>query len=267
VTTPRHLRYRPQKTDIWPLPALLAWAAAWALFAALVALDAPTWQLFVMPTALGALFAMGGATRWRRWLVAAGFPLSLAASGLAGALPPLAWLLPLAVLALVYPMRSWRDAPLFPTPKGALAGLSRHVTLPPAARVIDAGCGLGDGLRELHREYPQARLEGLEWSWLLVWACRWRCRWALVRRRDLWAADWSGYDLVYLFQRPESMARAVAKASRELRRGAWMASLEFPASDLRPRAVHACADGRSVWLYRVPFDAVAPRRPAAQTVI
>ncbi len=152
-------------------------------------------------------------------------------------------------------MRSWRDAPLFPTPRGALAGLARSVKLPPSARVIDAGCGLGDGLRELRHEYPQARLEGLEWSWPLVWACRWRCRWAAVRRRDLWAADWSGCDLVYLFQRPESMARAAAKAARELRPGAWLASLEFEAPGLRPHAVHACADGRPLWLYRVPFDA------------
>ncbi len=241
----------------WPLPALLAWAGAWALFAALAAAGAAPWLVLALPTATGLALAMLGATRWRRGLIGAGFPLSFAASGLAGALPAWAWLLPLGALALVYPLRSWRDAPLFPTPAGALAGLSRRVALPPAARVIDAGCGLGDGLRELHREYPQARLEGLEWSLPLVLACTWRCRFAQVRRRDIWSADWSGCDLVYLFQRPESMARAAAKATRELRPGAWLASLEFPAPGLRPAAVHACADGRRVWLYRVPFSAAA----------
>jgi hypothetical protein len=243
---------------IWPLPALLAWACAWALFAALAGLGVAPWLLLAMPSALAAVLALQGATRWRRGLVAAGFPLSLAVSGLASALPPWAWLLPLAALALVYPIRSWRDAPLFPTPKGALAGLSRYVPLSPAARVIDAGCGLGHGLRELRREYPQARLEGLEWSWPLVWTCRLRCRWALVQRCDIWAADWSDYDLVYLFQRPESMARAVAKASRELRQGAWLASLEFAATGLRPQAVHLCADARPLWLYQMPFVAAAP---------
>ena len=243
----------------WPLPALLAWAVAWLLFAALGRLGAPPWLGFGAPALLACALAMGGATRWRRGLIAAGFPLSaLAASGggLAAALPPWAWLLPLGALALVYPLRSWRDAPLFPTPRGALAGLAGVVALPAAARVVDAGCGLGDGLRELRREYPQARLEGLEWSWPLVWACRWRCRrWAQVRRRDIWATDWSGSDLVYLFQRPESMARAVAKAARELRPGAWLASLEFPATALSPQAVHTCPDGRRLWLYRAPFDA------------
>jgi hypothetical protein len=254
LTPPKSLRNHSWGTEIWPLPALLAWAGAWALFAALGSLDAPPWLLLALPTALGAGLAMRGQTPWRRGLIAAGFPLSLAASGLAGATPPWLWLLPLAALALVYPMRSWRDAPLFPTPSGALAGLSRRVALPPSARILDAGCGLGDGLRELHREYPQARFEGLEWSWPLVWACRLRCRWAQVRRRDIWAADWSGHDLVYLFQRPESMARAVAKASRELRPGAWLASLEFEAGGLQPQAVQACPDGRRLWLYRAPFD-------------
>jgi len=241
----------------WPLPALLAWAGAWTLYAGLGALGVATWVALALPGALGLGLAALGATRWRRALIAAGFPISLAASAFAGMLPSWAWLLALGVLALLYPLRSWRDAPLFPTPRGALQGLAAAVPLRPLARVIDAGCGLGDGLRELHREYPRASLEGHEWSWPLAWACAWRCRWASVRRRDLWAADWSACDMVYLFQRPESMARAAAKAARELRRGAWLASLEFPVPALRPHTVHACPDGRSLWLYRAPFSRAA----------
>ena len=129
--------------------------------------------------------------------------------------------------------------------------------LPTEARVLDAGCGLGDGLRELVREYPQAALDGIEWSWPLRFACAWRCRFARVRRGDIWAADWSGYALVYVFQRPESMARAAEKATRELRPGAWLASLEFDVPGLAASKVLQCADGRRVWLYRVPFR---PRR-------
>jgi hypothetical protein len=236
------------------LPALLAWAGAWALFGALKQIGAPTWLALFMACALGAALAVLGTSPWRRGLIAAGFPASLVASGLAAAVPAWGWLLALGSLLLVYPLRSWRDAPLFPTPTGALAGLSRKVALPTSARVIDAGCGLGAGLRELHREYPRACLEGLEWSWPLVWACTLRCPWATVRRRDIWAADWSGCTMVYLFQRPESMARARAKGEAELTPGAWLASLEFEIAGLQPQIVHTCPDGRNLWLYQAPFQ-------------
>ncbi|CAN5366658.1 hypothetical protein BH11PSE9_BH11PSE9_33600 [soil metagenome] len=217
-------------------------------------LGTPSLIALGLGAALGAIGSLLGSTPWRRVFIALGFPLSLAASGLGGPLPAWAWLLPLALLALVYPVNAWRDAPLFPTPGGALEGLAKRVPLPGAPMILDAGCGLGDGLRELHREYPAARLHGLEWSWPLRLACAWRCRFATIRRGDIWAADWSGFDMVYLFQRPESMQRAADKASRELGAGRWLASLEFEIAGLVPTQTLKCADGRRVWLYRVPFQ-------------
>lgn len=239
---------------VWPLPALAAWAAAWVLFVSLRALSVPTWVALTLAATLGGVLSVLGATPWRRIFIATGFPLSLAASGLAGAAPAWAWLLPLAALAAVYPLNAWRDAPLFPTPAGALRGLARIAPLAAQAQVLDAGCGLGAGLRELRREYPQARLAGLEWSWPLRIVCALRCRFATVRRADIWKADWSAQQLVYLFQRPESMPRAVEKAARELRPGAWLASLEFEAAALRPTARLLAPGGKPVWLYRAPFE-------------
>jgi SAM-dependent methyltransferase len=239
-------------TALWPLPALCAWGLGWGVFAGLRWLGAPLVVAIFLAVVLGAALSVLGNTAWRRIFVAAGFPLSLAASGVAGAMPAWGWLLPLAVLLLMYPINAWRDAPLFPTPTGALQGLAPLVELQANARVLDAGCGLGAGLRELHRAYPQADIHGMEWSWPLRWICALRCRFARVRRADIWAADWSGFDLVYLFQRPESLPRAVEKARRELRPGAWLASLEFDAKDVAPTRVLACEDGRRVWLYQMP---------------
>lgn len=241
----------------WPLPALAAWGLAWIVFLTAVALRAPLWLGLGVATLAGVGLAALGTTPWRRVFIAAGFPVMLAASGAAGSLPGWAWLIPLALLWLLYPLSSWRDAPLFPTPAGGLRGLAALAPLPPGAAILDAGCGLGDGLRELHREYPQARLHGLEWSWPLALACAARCRMARVRRGDIWTADWTPFAMVYLFQRPETMSRAVEKAVRDLRDGAWMASLEFEAHDLEPQQVLQCPDGRPVWLYQAPFR----RRP------
>ncbi|WP_198970591.1 class I SAM-dependent methyltransferase [Xylophilus sp. ASV27] len=230
----------------WPLPALLVWASAWALF----------WLLprglpaVLAATAWGAGWSLVGATRMRRLLLALGFPLSLLASG-AAALPPWGWLPPLALCLLVYPVHAWRDAPLFPTPLQALDGLPARLALPAGAAVLDAGCGLGDGLRALRRAYPHARLHGIEWSWPLRLACALRCPWARVRRGDIWQSDWSGYALVYLFQRPESMQRAWRKAAAEMPAGAWLASLEFEVPGVLPDDRLQTPDGRPLWLYRV----------------
>ena len=237
----------------WPLPALLSWAAAWIVFAGMRTCDVSVAIGFALAAVLGVALALRATTPWRRIFVAGGFPLSFAAAGLAGALPAWAWLAPLGLLLLLYPLRAWRDAPLFPTPRGALAGLESRVCLDAGARVLDAGCGLGAGLIELRRRFPQATLEGIEWSGPLRLGCALRCRFARVRRGDLWAADWSSCALVYLFQRPESMARAAEKAAKELAPGAWLASLEFEAATLVPEHVLEGADGRRVWLYRAPL--------------
>lgn len=235
----------------WPAPALIAWAGAWALHALLLP-RAGLLAALLAGCALGTLASLWGTRWWRRVLIALGFPLSLALTG-AAALPAWAWLIPLLLLLAVYPLNAWRDAPLFPTPAGSLQGLETLAPLPPEARVLDAGCGLGDGLRALRQAYPQARLDGLERSWPLRWLCALRCPWARVRQGDIWLADWSSYQLVYLFQRPESMTRALVKAG-EMAPGSWLVSLEFPLPGVAPQAQWPVREGgRMVWVYCLPL--------------
>lgn len=239
----------------WPLPALLAWAAAWLLYAGLQRSAVPAALALLLACALGTAASVLGRSWWRRSLIAAGFPLSWLASGAsAGAVPAWAWLVPLALLLLVYPLNAWRDAPLFPTPRQALQALPGAALLAPQARVLDAGCGLGDGLRALRCAYPQARVEGVEWSRTLRLLCALRCPWARVQRGDMWAVDWGQYALVYLFQRPESMERAAAKARADMPPGAWLVSLEFAVPGVRPHAQLPLGGERVLWVYRLPLQ-------------
>ena len=235
----------------WPLPALLVWGVTWALFWALRQAQVNSLLALALGSALGVTFSFLGQSWWRRSIVALGFPLSVVLSG-GVALPGWAWLIPLVVLLLIYPLNAWRDAPLFPTPVDALCDLAQQVPLAAGALVLDAGSGLGDGLKALKKAYPAAQLHGLEWSWPLRFLSALRCPWARVRQGDMWRADWSPYAMVYLFQRPESMARAMAKAVAELPPGAWLVSLEFEVKGATPHATVFGADGRPVWVYRVP---------------
>lgn len=209
---------------LWPATALAAWGAA-----ALVAQGLGWTAGCLLALALALLHRRP----WRRAVVALGLPLALLLLGLA--LPPWWWLLALAALLLLYPRRLWRDAPLFLTPPTTFDALPPLLPLPAGSRVLDGGCGSGAALRALRRAYPQVELHGIEASPPLALWARWRCPWAQVRRGDFWAEDWARYALVYLFQRPESMAPALAKARAEMRPGSWLLSLDFELPGIAPR--------------------------------
>jgi len=238
------------------MPALAVWALAWLLYKTLLAWAMPATLAISLACVLGVVAT--GAARWRGFsrarqlALALGFPISLLLTGVPSASSWL-WLLPLALALLVYPLHTWGDAPVFPTPLQALRDLPNCAKLPTNALVLDAGCGAGDGLKALHLAYPDARCVGIEFSWPLRWVAAFRCPWAQVRLGDIWREDWHAYDMVYLFQRPETMPRAVAKARAEMRPGSWMVSLEFVAADLQPTAVVYASPDRPIWLYQSPF--------------
>ena len=235
----------------WPLPALLGWGLAWGVFLGAARLGWMPLVALLAATGTGVVASRWGGTRTRRVLIALGFPLSWGVASGALVVPHWAWLLMLGGLLLLYPPSAWKDAPLFPTPPDAFTGLRDVVPLPWGGHVLDAGCGLGDGLIALDRAWPDLHMHGIERSAPLAWLCRWRCRFAQVRRGDMWADDWQRYDLVYLFQRPETMPRAWAKAKQTMRPGTWLASLEFPVPDQTPAHTWACPDGRPLWIYQI----------------
>ena len=153
----------------WPLPALLAWAACWVAFAALRSRGAAGRGRRCRPARRGAR-RCSASTPWRRVFVAAGFPLSFARLGRAGALPAWAWLAAARRCSRSsIRSRAWRDAPLFPTP-ARRAARPRRAGAPLAPR-----CGRPRRrLRPRRRRWsscaasiPQATLAGIEWSWPL----------------------------------------------------------------------------------------------------
>jgi hypothetical protein len=234
----------------WPAPALGAWLAAAAVHAAVLQLPVPALPALLASLVVPAAVAARTAGLLRRALVLGGFPLALSLTGSAS-LPAWAWLIPVALLLALYPVQAWRDAPLYPTGERALHGLAAALALPAAPRILDAGCGLGHGLAALGGQWPGASLTGLERSRVLAWLARRRCPRARVLRGDMWRHDWSAYDLVYLFQRPESMGPAWHKARREMPPGSWLVSLDFPVEGVSPQLSLQQPGERAVFAYRL----------------
>ena len=248
----------------WPWPALLAWFCAWAVYQSFFRLGMDPWLNLSLSSLTGGLWACLMTSVWRRWLILMGFPLSwcLIALQSQGPLLAWAWLVPALLLGALYPVRVWSGAPIFPTPEKALQGLSQAAPLAFGARILDAGSGLGDGLKALSQEYPQARLLGCEWSLLLARISRWRVPQAEIINADLWQQDWSLFQMVYLFQRPENMARAGIKAVQEMRPGAFLVSLEFECECLNTHCIAKLetVEGKPVWVYQAPDCRAATAR-------
>ena len=240
----------------WPLTALAVWGAAWYLFLFFTNQGVHSSVAMLFATMLGVMAAaLGwhkGISQARAAALAMGFPVSFWLMGTAS-FPAWVWLLPLILIIWIYPMRAWRDAPVFPTPLNALRDVPRYAILPAQAKILDAGCGAGDGLKALRLAYVNAQWIGIEFSRPLSWVAKFRCPWADVRCGDIWQDHWGAYDMVYLFQRPETMPRAVEKAKAEMKPGAWLVSLEFEAAELKPTAQTEASPNRPVWMYQVPF--------------
>lgn len=238
----------------WPLPAVLCWLGGLLAWQAALWLGAAWWQAFACALLASALGARSCTGRWRRLMAATGGPLALLVlAAPESGVPPLAWGGAAVLGLLLYPPGAWRDAPWFPTPAGGLAGLAQACAAHPPLAVLDAGCGVGHGLVELRRQFPTAELHGIESSRLLLAMAARRCRWARLQQGDIWQASWAQFQLVYVFQRPESMRRAYDKAMCELPAGGWLASLEFEVPGVEPFARlepgRRSGQVKPVWLY------------------
>jgi hypothetical protein len=267
---------------------VFAWAAGWTLMLAASWLGWSAGLALLLGTAPALWFQGWVRPGWRRWVVLGGLPLLMLTTAGVATVGPGGWLALALLLLALYPLQAWRDAPVFPTPPEALRGLRETVALAPGAVVLDAGSGLGDGMVALRQAFPVARVQGVESSLVLVMLSRWRLRREYRRsadrdpdpeassssgafdrsnaapqvlRGDMWAMSWAPFDLVYLFQRPESMQRAWDKACSELVAGAWVVSLEFEVPGVAPTGRLTCPDGRFLWIYRLggQRDSVASR--------
>ncbi len=226
--------------------AIFLMALALAIVAGL--LGAP-WPLVWMQPPLAMLLAMLWRTpRW--WWLLHLLLLPAVFLAMQADLPP--WLYLLAALLLFAISRNalTERVPLFLTSQAALDALAAR--LPPAARLIDLGCGTGRLLEGLSRRRPDLILHGVESAWLpWLWA-----RLRLARRPnvsvtlgDIWPASLAGYGVIYTYLSPEPMARIWHKVKQEADSNAWLVSNSFAVPGVQPDESIAIDDATASTLY------------------
>jgi len=104
---------------------LLGWGLSWAMFRWLLQSDMSPGMASPIAAMVGVAISPMGRSWWRRLAIAGGFPISLAVMvlGTQSHLAAWVWLLPLALLLLVYPIKTWADM------KGMKVGVNRGSSL------------------------------------------------------------------------------------------------------------------------------------------
>lgn len=193
------------------------------------------WRLPLWPAALLQGVLAAGLGHWlglRRWWLALNFAFVPALLAVQAREWPAWWFLGAFVLLLLVNWNSLREqVPLYLSGALTRRRLSQRLAgLPAGFRFVDLGCGLAGTLVQLARDYPQARLVGVETA-PLVFLCAWlRClpyRNCRVRYRSLWREALEPYDVVYCFLSPAPMARLWQQARAQMRPGTLLISNSF----------------------------------------
>jgi hypothetical protein len=165
----------------------------------------------------------------------------------------LPWLVGSLALAGPLVVLTWLHGPWVPTPHADVPRIVAALALKPGEAFCDLGCGDGRMLRWV-REATGAECTGIEAAPLLaLWARLRSGRGIRVRLGDLYAADLSGFDVIYVWGTAYSVGtpRFRELIERSCRRGARVVSYQTPIAGLEPTVVDAGGQ-RPLYVYVVP---------------
>jgi len=159
-----------------------------------------------------------------------------------------------AAPALIF---TWRFAPWVPTPKAELDRLLRCMDLDASQSFCELGAGDGRLMVWVHR-HTGARCTGLEVSplmFLVGWVRVTLGRAGRVRFLDMYKADLSSYDVVYVWGTAYWVGTPEFREylGRTLKPGARLVSYQQPLSDWTPDLVDRGGQ-RPIYVYNQPHD-------------
>ena len=212
----------------------------------------------LLACALAAAASLLGSTWWRRGLIAAGFPLALASTG-GAVVPAWAWLVPLGLLALVYPLNAWRDAPCF-RPRSMPCRLAAQITRWPGARAPDAGVAWAMGCVPCAAPTPKPGWKVWNGAGPCI-SCAPCAALAQVRGATCGAPTGAVTSSSTCSSARKAWPLCRCQAQAEMASGSWLVSLNLrcpvlPQAQLR-------LPGIVVWIYRFPRAQASRARQGA----
>ena len=130
-------------------------------------------------------------------------------------------------------------APFIPTPDEVVPKIVQALDLQPGQTFYDLGCGDGKILLACRANQPEAKLIGIERSWLPYLIARFKTRHAPKDKIAIWRAsllkrDLSSADRMFVYLFPGLMAKLLVKLQKEAKPGLKVVSLDFEFKDKTP---------------------------------
>lgn len=186
---------------------------------------------------------------WWVW-IGTGFPAAMALALHAGDLPAWPFGVAFLLLYLVFSNTARERVPLYLSNRRTTEALLSLMRQRGATRFTDLGSGLGGVVRRLDGEGRIARgVESAPMVWLVSVLLSKLTGRGRILRQDIWTADISGEDMVYVFLSPEPMPALYRKAAREMKAGSLLVSNSFAVPDVEADEVWELPDRRRTKLY------------------
>ena len=162
---------------------------------------------------------------------------------------PVLYLLAFVIFWLMFRDNTTERVPLYLSSTQTWECLSQSLPQDKPLRFLDAGCGLGGGIRHLARCHPGSTFYGVESAPIPYIYARIMAR-NIPNCQVLWGnfrdLDFRNYDLVYAFLSPQPMPALWCKVRKEMRPGTRFISNSFSIPGFEPDSVlDVCDRGQS----------------------
>jgi precorrin-6B methylase 2 len=145
--------------------------------------------------------------------------------------------------------------PYYPSTSSVWSVVESLVPIEKPSRLMDIGCGFGGMAMRIAASRPNCKVEGIELAPLPWCASSLRARLARSRASfhygDYHKLDFAAYDIVFAYLSPAAMPELWQKAQSEMRPGSLLLSNEFSIPGIEPASAIPCADGRTLYAWRL----------------